>query len=93
MVLKGAQKKMIVVKTGSSELFEEAYFVLKASEVRGESDMLTEANRIIEECGAYTQKNKKRAGKRPSLRLFDLLIFAVGSALGALCACLFILLL
>ena len=47
-MLKGAQKKMYVVKLGQESPFEEAYFVLKreCDAVPGK-DMISEAARII----------------------------------------------
>lgn len=47
-MLKGAQKRMYVVKLGEDSLFEEAYFVLRreAGTVQG-GDMVSEANKII----------------------------------------------
>ncbi len=49
-MLKGAQKKMIVVRTRDSHLFEEAYFVIRkdGSPADGQRDMLAEATRIID---------------------------------------------
>lgn len=50
-MLKGAQKRMIVIRTRNSRLFEEAYFVMRRDlpeSTRHGSDMLGEANRIIE---------------------------------------------
>jgi hypothetical protein len=50
-MIKGAQKQMIVVRTGRSPYFDEAYFVLR-KEVRASlesRDILREANRILEE--------------------------------------------
>ena len=47
-MLKGAQKKMYVVKLGQDSLFEEAYFVLKRdSTTAAGKDMVSEANKII----------------------------------------------
>ena len=51
-MIKGAQKQMIVVRTGASKYFDEAYFVLKSgiNPARGErTDILSEANRILQE--------------------------------------------
>ena len=62
-MLKGAQKRMIVVKTSDSKLFEEAYFVLRHESRNEESDMVAEANRIIEECGGRNGKHKKYGPK------------------------------
>ena len=64
-MLKGAQKQMIVVRTGSSPYFDEAYFVLR-KEVRPprkNRDILLEANRILEEsrlpAGRPTKKTSR----------------------------------
>ena len=50
-MIKGAQKQMIVVRTGHSHYFDEAYFVLRREmrAPRCKRDMLREANRILEE--------------------------------------------
>ena len=69
-MIRGAQKKMIVVKTGDSRLFEEAYFVLRR-EYEGGGDMVAEANRLIEGCGGRGKGVSKRTGRRlVSLALF-----------------------
>ncbi len=49
-MIRGAQKKMIVIRTHDSRFFEEAYFVMRRdSEAATESsDMLAEADRIIQ---------------------------------------------
>ena len=60
-MLRGCQKKIVFLKNTGSKLFDEAYFVIsdKAdSEKICRTDMITEANRIIDECigdrdGAY----------------------------------------
>ncbi len=48
-MIRGAQKKMIVVRTHDSRVFEEAYFVVRPDRdpPPEESDMLSEAHRII----------------------------------------------
>ena len=48
-MIRGAQKKMIVVRTHDSRVFEEAYFVVRPDREPppDEGDMLSEANRII----------------------------------------------
>ena len=51
-VMRGAQKQMIVLRTGGSRYFDEAYFVLKSGRrPRREEgrDMVREANRILDE--------------------------------------------
>lgn len=50
-MLRGAEKRMIVVRTRDSRLFEEAYFVVRPEADRSdrdESDMVWEANRLLE---------------------------------------------
>lgn len=51
ILYKGCQKKMIMLKNTGSELFEEAYFILKDRDDKAaklsETDMIREANRII----------------------------------------------
>ena len=49
-MIKGAQKKMIVLRTHNSRMFEEAYFVMRhdAEDNQDVGDILGEANRIIE---------------------------------------------
>ena len=50
-MIRGAKKNMIVVRTRDSRMFEEAYFVMRRDSSLSrieESDMLWEANRILE---------------------------------------------
>jgi hypothetical protein len=78
-MLKGAQKRMYVVKLGQESPFEEAYFVLKreCEAVEGK-DMVSEAARII----------RQSAGQEcvptfPKKRIWqDVLIFAGGLITG-----------
>lgn len=59
-MLKGYQKRLIMMPTKSSALFESAYFILrKDSEppVPTKNEMLCEATRILEE-NALTQKKR-----------------------------------
>lgn len=47
-MIKGAQKRMYVVKLGEDSLFEEAYFVLKRENAAAPGkDMVSEATKII----------------------------------------------
>ena len=51
-MIKGARKQMIVVRTGNSPYFDEAYFVLRddaQKDKRKNKDILSEANRILAE--------------------------------------------
>ena len=77
-MIKGAQKQMIVVRTGHSHYFDEAYFVLRR-EMRAphcKRDMLREANRILEEA-ALPHPDPK------NVRRFRLLPFLIGLLCGA----------
>jgi len=53
MLLKGINKRVIIIKNPESEIFEEAYFIIKSGNIKGvikqskENEMVTEANRII----------------------------------------------
>ena len=78
-MIKGAQKQMIVVRTAASRYFDEAYFVLRhgvGSDRSHEPDLLTEAQRILEESETH------RAGKR--VRRGAWVWFAIGMATGTL---------
>ena len=66
-MIKGARKQMIVVRTGDSRFFDEAYFVLREDlkkEKQKSTDILSEANRILAEIApelspAHKKKNKQ----------------------------------
>lgn len=69
-MIKGCQRKMIVVQGRDKSVFETAYFVLRReSEERAgeERALLEEANRIINE---NRMPKEKRRGKRHLWRLF-----------------------
>ena len=77
-MLKGAQKRMIIVRTGDSRYFDEAYFVLRrevGTKASSRTDMLSEANRILEESGITPR------ARRTSF-LFCALFFLLGALLG-----------
>ena len=60
--MRGCQKKVIYLKNTGSDLFDEAYFVVsREGECAGvgQSDMVFEANRIIDE-SLEDEKAKKR---------------------------------
>lgn len=64
-MLKGCQRRMIVVRTGKDTMFDEVYFVLKKDHwdesCMDESDIICEANRIINgEIGEIRQKNSRK---------------------------------
>ena len=59
-MLKGAQKRMIVVKTQDSRIFEEAYFVMRTDVAASGEDMVSEANKIIDKCCEKRREKVKR---------------------------------
>lgn len=77
-MIKGAQKKMIVVKTAGSEVFEEAYFVLRRESLAAEADMVREASRIIDSHGVKKARCEKA-------RIGSLIIGFTAFLTGALC--------
>ena len=78
-MLKGAQKKMIVIKTSDSDIFEEAYFVVKGGVERSRPDMVSEANRIIDGCG---EKRGREKSKDVRVLIIPLLSFILGTLFG-----------
>lgn len=87
-MMKGCQRRMIVMPTRTSALFETAYFVLKdEAQARrpSESEMLYEAQRILEE-NSIAKKPQSFA------RRHLLLAFFLGLLLGALAVALVLLL-
>lgn len=88
-MIKGSQKQLIVLRTGNSRYFDEAYFVLRRELQSGKcdrSDILLEANRILRESAP-----EPRGSKRKSMRAW---ICFLGGILcgGVLCTLLFLLL-
>jgi hypothetical protein len=86
-MLRGAEKRMIVVRTRDSRLFEEAYCVVRPEAEGRESDgldMLWEANRILDSSMAAA-KGREAASSRPSPRfglLRGLVWFLMGLGTG-----------
>ena len=78
-MLKGAQKKMIVIKTSDSDIFEEAYFVVKGGVERSRPDMVSEATRIIDGCG---EKRGREKSKDVRVLIIPLLSFILGTLFG-----------
>lgn len=64
-MIKGCQKKIILLKNTGSDFFEEAYFILKDGALPSsatENDMIREASRIISESqlSSYCAKTRSR---------------------------------
>lgn len=69
MLLKGCQKKIICLRSSDSRLFDEAFFVLRDSpDPPAETDMLAEANRILDE--NLLCQRKKRISPLPAVLCF-----------------------
>ena len=78
MLLRGCHRRMICMKSANSRLFEEAFFVLREEGAAvDERDMLTEANRILEEHLLPTRRTR-RADRR-TRRLGLLFSFLAGA--------------
>ena len=79
-MLKGAQKRMIVVKTQDSRVFEEAYFVMRTDTAASGEDMVSEANKIIERCCEKRRDRKRRIDRE---MLVPICAFMLGSIIGS----------
>lgn len=94
-MLRGAEKRMIVVRTRDSRMFEEAYFVVRPEadrDGREEADMLWEANRILETSMAACRGERAapvspilpRGGLLRGLAWFGLGLLSGGGGVGLL---------
>lgn len=85
-MVRGCQKRIIYLKNTGSDVFDEAYFVIKDDRLQGEKsecDMVEEANRILNE--AFDFEDKGGLGGRILTHLKSNAIgFALGFILGAL---------
>lgn len=80
MAIKGCTRQMIVLNGNAGGMFETAYFIVKPDAGQRpltQSDMLREANRIVEE-NSFAGTCRRRAGTRT-------LLFFAGVAAGAFC--------
>ncbi len=79
-MIKGCQKRVIQIKSPKSEIFEEAYFILKDTEKDepAEFDIVREAERLLAES---EQQGKRR---RFSFGWDEVLFFGAGIFLAAI---------
>ena len=80
-MVKGAQKQMVVVKINDSDVFEEAYFVVRRGASAIRMDMISEANRIVE--SSVARSKMKSAAKYRGVAACALSFF-IGSLIGAM---------
>ena len=63
-MIKGCSRRVIVIKHPESELFEEAYFILKRNPspqpAVSESEMAAEANRIVQDVYGFSPICRRR---------------------------------
>ncbi len=85
-MVKGCQKKVICIKDTGSEMFEEAFFIMKPSRdgARKETDMIREARRILENSRVQPGRipHQARNNKNSKMMIFSFL-FGVMSAAAA----------
>lgn len=75
-MVKGCQRQIVLLRGTGSELFEEAYFILKPEKTSlPQARMITEANRIIEE---NTLRGKRQGNLLSKPRWDRLLFFLIG---------------
>ena len=80
-MIKGCSRKVVVVKNTGSDLFEEAYFILKPSADAFENaDFLAEAKRIIASRTGYARRS--RAREKRLRRLKNWMFILLGASLG-----------
>jgi hypothetical protein len=95
IMLKGAQKRMVELRTVGNALFETAYFVLRddcsPAVCRDDDSLLREADRIIRDTLSPAVSNKKRG--RRTLVLRSVALFLLGMLLGGALATVIMLLL
>ena len=95
-MIKGAQKKMVVVRTRDSRFFEEAYFVMRKDipdTLHNDGDIVAEANRIVRQSTDKRQGAGVDSALRAATRISKLVAFGVGALLGGgITALLFVLL-
>ena len=95
-MIKGCQRKVIVVKGDEESMFECAYFVLKNDKNHdnpSEGDMIAEADKIIRQsCRINDKKCNENSEKKPKEYKKIAIPFSVGALVGALLGLLWLLL-
>ena len=84
-MVKGTQRQMVMVRTSESNLFEMAYFVLRADSDKktDRRSMIDEANSIVQSvCGDGVRSKKEKRLKKGG----KIALFIAGMLFGAVCA-------
>lgn len=77
-MIKGCHKNIVFLKDTGSKLFDEAYFILKPDAItKEESDIILEANKIVNALCPEDFKGKEKRG-----RLGRVITFILGALLG-----------
>ena len=77
-MLRGCQKQVVVLRGKSGDIFEEAYFILRAGgSATGLPELLCEANRIVE-----ATKTAKSGEKTVSPHAWKFIFFLLGLVTG-----------
>ena len=75
LALRGCQRKIILLKGTDSQIFDEAYFLLRRDvEDRGHEEIVREAQRIVDR--NTTRRRRRRVTNR------DVIAFVIGAACG-----------
>lgn len=82
--MRGYQKKVVFLKNIESAIFDEAYFIMKPehstfeNEKKKKSDLIKEANRIIEESvGSYKKRKNAIGFKEATIFISGFLISSI----------------
>ena len=74
--MRGCERKVVVLRGTASQMFDEAYFLVRPDfERRGQAEMLCEAQRIVEQ--STVRRRKRSIGWREAVA------FAAGMLFGA----------
>ena len=58
-MLRGYQRKLVMIRTKNSKVFESAFFIMRSASSVTHREMVDEANRILAECGDSRKKGRK----------------------------------
>lgn len=81
-MIKGCQRRVVMIKNPKNPLFEEAYFIIReeyAADEIDHDDIVGEAERLISE---YAQKKERK--KKRKLSVAELLFFASGTLISGI---------